>query len=134
VTVPHEIAIWQPDALASRLHTDLRAIGYGTDAEVFNYWDANPVAKIEGVDAVWLVVKGRDQAGKPSVMVVMGDCGNGGTATVTLDAKRLGLAGTFAAENWEDPSDEAAGRHGVVTLSPLKRHDFRVLRISTAAK
>jgi hypothetical protein len=134
VTVPHEIAIWQPDALAMRLRNALVEIGYGVDAEVFNYWDANPVVKIEGVDAVWLVVKGHDKAGKPSVMVVLGDYGNGGTATVVLDVKRLGLSKTFTAENWENPADKGVGQHGRVTLPTLKKHDFRVIRITPEAK
>jgi hypothetical protein len=133
-TVPHEIAIWQPDKLANALHLYLMSIGYGADAEVFNYWDENPVAKVEGVDAAWLVVKGRDEDGKLFVVVVLGDYGEGGTPKITLDAKRLGLPETFSAVNWENPNDKAVGTRGTVTLSPIKKHDFRVIHLTAGEK
>jgi hypothetical protein len=129
VTVPHEIIIWQPDKLAIDLHLFLNSIGYGADAQVFNYWDDNPVAKVEGVDAAWLLVKGRNKDGRPVVVLILGDYGDGGTAKVTLDAKRLGLPEKFTAENWEIPSEKSSGLNGTVTLSPLKKHDFRVISI-----
>lgn len=128
-TATHELSIWQPDRLASSLRTYLISIGYGADAQVFNYWDENPVAKMEGVDAAWLVVKGHDKDGKPLVALVLGDYGDGGTAKVTLDTKRLGLPDKFTAENWEIPAEKSVGLNGTVTLSPLKKHDFRVISI-----
>ncbi len=123
--IPHEIKVWQASALIAKLTKEMVGMGYGTpECAVHRYWDENPVARVEGIDGIFLVI-----AGKEKVMLVVSDYGNGGTAKVTLDVKRLGLPPDFAAANWEKPDEVATAANGVIELKDLKKHDFRALVI-----
>lgn len=124
--VPHEIKVWQTTPVYGKLTKAMLDLGYGTPAcAVHHYWDENPVAKVEGIDGIFLVL-----AGKEKVMLVVSDYGNGGTAKLTLDAKRLGLPADFTAVNWENPDEKVTAAGDTLTLPPLKKHDFRALLIA----
>jgi hypothetical protein len=82
------------------------------------------VAKVEGIDGIFLVL-----AGKEKTMLVVSDYGNGGTAKVTLDTKRLGLPANFTAVNWEKTNETVTASSGVIELNDFKKHDFRALVI-----
>jgi hypothetical protein len=123
--VPHEIKVWQVPGLYGRLLKSMFEIGYGTpECAVHHYWDENPVAKVEGIDGIFLVL-----AGKEKTMLVVSDYGNGGTAKVTLDTKRLGLPANFTAVNWEKTNETVTASSGVIELNDFKKHDFRALVI-----
>lgn len=124
--VPHEIKVWQTDPLFGKLTRKMLELGYGTpDCTVHNYWEDEPVVRIAGMDGIWLLL-----AGKSTVMLVVSDYGNGGTAKVTLDTKRLGLPADFAAVNWEKADDTVTAVGGTVELKDFRKHDFRVLLIA----
>lgn len=125
VCVPHEIKVWQTDALFGKLTKKLFEIGYGEDAKVYNYWDEKPVLKAEGLDLATLVVEGKD-----TVAVFVGDYGDGGKGKITLDTDRLGLAKDFTAVNYEDDKDATAAANGVLEVKDLKKHDFRMWLIA----
>lgn len=123
--VPHEIKVWQVGSRYYKLLQFMLALGYGTpECTVYHYWDENPVAEVEGLDAAWILFAGKDK-----VLVVIGDYGNGGTGKLTLDVRRLGLPADFTAVNWENAGEVMTAAGGVVTLAPLKKHDFRALVI-----
>ncbi len=123
--VPHEIKVWQTDALFGKLTKKLFEIGYGEDAKVHNYWDAKPVMKIDGLDEAFLVVEGKD-----TVAVFIGDYGNGGDGKITLDCERLGLPKDFTAVNYENEKDALAAANGTFDVKELKKHDFRMWLIA----
>jgi hypothetical protein len=128
--VPHEIKVWQVPGLYGRLLKAMVAMGYGTpECAVHHYWDEKPVATVKGIDGIFLTLAGKDK-----VMLVVSDYGNGGTAKVTLDPKRLGLPADFTAVNWEHPEDTVTAVNGTVTLPNFRKHDFRVLLINKAGK
>ncbi len=124
VCVPHEIKVWQTDGLFMKLTQAMIAMGYGEDAKVYNYWEENPVVTVDGLESAWLVVEGKDK-----IMLVISDYGNGGTAKVTLDTKRLGLPANFTAVNWENPNDKTTAANGTIALPNFRKHDFRALVI-----
>jgi len=125
VCVPHEIKVWQTDTLFGKLTEAMIDLGYGTPAcAVHNYWDENPVVRIEDMDGIFLALSSKDQ-----VMLVISDYGEGGTARITLDVERLGLAPDFTAANWENPEAVVTATEGVIELKDFRKHDFRVLII-----
>jgi len=129
VCVPHEIKVWQTDPLFGSLTKAMLDLGYGTtNCTVHNYWEENPVVKIEGLDAAWLLLDAKD-----ALFLVVGDYGDGGTGRVTLDTARLGLPPEFTAANWEQPEEAAKAAAGTLELGSLKKHDFRALRIPKGA-
>jgi len=130
VCVPHEIKVWQTDPLFASLTKKMFEVGYGTEddpstaCKVHRYWDDDPVAKVEGIDGIFIVLDGPE-----TVLAMVSDYGNGGTARVTLDVARLGLPAEFKAVNWENPADEVRATGGTVELKDIKKHDFRVILI-----
>ncbi len=123
--VPHEIKVWQTTPIYGKLTKTMLEVGYGLpECAVHRYWDDNPVAKVEGIDGIWIVIAGKDQ-----VLLVVSDYGAGGNAKVTLDTGRLGLPANFTAVNWENPEDKATAAGGMIVLPSLKKHDFRALVI-----
>lgn len=124
VCLPHEINIWQADPLFVKIKQYLYDLGYGRDAEVYNYWERQPVATITGADAVFLVVRGRTETA-----LLIANWGDTAPVTVTLDCEKLGLPREGEARNWENPAEAFPLRAGQFTLPNLPRHDFRLLRI-----
>jgi hypothetical protein len=123
--LPHELKVWQVDGQYGTLLKELVAMGYGTpECAVYRYWDENPVAKVEGIDGIWIVI-----AGKEKSMLVVSDYGNGGVAKVKLDTKRLGLPANFTAVNWEKTNETVRASGRVLELKDFKKHDFRALVI-----
>jgi hypothetical protein len=123
--VPHEIKVWQTTPIYRKLTQTMLEVGYGLpECAVHRYWDENPVATVEGIDGIWIVIAGKDQ-----VLLVVSDYGAGGTAKVTLDTGRLGLPANFTAVNWENPEDKATAAGGTITLPNVRKHDFRALLI-----
>jgi hypothetical protein len=123
--LPHEIKVWQVDGLYGKLLKAMFDMGYGaSECAVYHYWDENPVARVEGIDGIFLVLAGKEKA-----MLVVSDYGNGGTVKVTLDTKRLGLSANFTAVNWEQTNETVTAVSGVVEFKDLKKHDFRALVI-----
>ncbi len=121
--VPHEIKVWQTTPVYGRLMKVMLELGYGSpDCAVHHYWDETPVARIEGIDGIFLVLAGKEKA-----MLVVSDYGNGGTAKVTLDTRRLGLPANFTAVNWEKTNETVTAASGVIVLKDFKKHDFRAL-------
>jgi hypothetical protein len=98
--------------------------GYGVAAtRVFNYWDPEVPVTVSRPDAVALVVT------KPgSALVLACDYGAGGEATLALDLARLGMRGPLRATDTESnaPLDVSADSR---VQCPLKKHDFRLIRI-----
>jgi hypothetical protein len=144
-TIPHEIKVWQAPAIHGKLMQVMMAVGYGEPGcAVHHYWDENPVAKLEGIDGIWIAIAGKDK-----VLLVVSDYGNGGTAKVTLDTARLGLPANFKAVDAEkafapfgqpvmlDKAFEQevgqglaiAAQGGAITLKDIRKHDFRALLI-----
>jgi hypothetical protein len=124
--VPHEIKVWQVSSLYGKLLKAMFAMGYGTpECVVHHYWDEKPMATVEGIDGIFLVLAGKDK-----VMLVVSDYGNGGTGKVMLDIKRLGLPTNYTAVNWEKPDEKLTADGGVIELKDFKKHDFRVIVIS----
>lgn len=128
--VPHEIKVWQAGTLMQRLTRAMLNLGYGTPAcTVHHYWDEQPVATITGIDGIFLALETKD-----TIMLVVSDYGEGGTAKVALDIKRLGLPAAFTAVNWEKPTDTVNATGGVIELQGIKKHDFRVMMITKGAR
>jgi hypothetical protein len=99
----------------------LLEFGYGQpDVRVFNYWQPDHPVRVEGTDAATLVVS------KPgSAIVVVCDYADGGTLTLTPDAKALGIESDFAAKDAET-GEALPVTDGKVTFA-LKKHDFRMV-------
>ncbi len=135
VAVPHELALADgvSDATYVAVRTLLRSLGYGQDATVYHYWDAHPVARVTGLDAAWMAVRGKDAAGKPVTALFLGDYGNGGVADVKLDVERLGLVGAFTARNGENDEESVSGSDGHLLLPRLAKHDFRLWLLSASS-
>ncbi len=125
VVLTHEIIMQRPDKFLNRVLQSLYDMGYGTDAcRVYNYWQREPVARVEGIDSSWIVHDSEDQT-----LIVLCDWSDGGKPVVTLDCKRLGLPEDFQAKNWEDETQVFHAVDGRLTLPELKKHDLMILRI-----
>ena len=125
VALVHEIQVFDygPKRDAD-IYRKLFAFGYGLpDCRVLNYWQEGHPVRVEGVDARTLAIARGGQ-----VIVVLTDYGGGGTCRVVLDRRKLGLKAEAAAADLETgkPIDRAGP--GVFTF-PIKKHDFRILRI-----
>ncbi len=131
VVLTHEIIVQMPDPLLQRAREAMFKLGYGTDAcQVHNYWEAQPVATVAGLDSSWIVCDSPTQT-----LLVLCDWGDGGeTVEVTLDTARLGLPADFIAVNWEHPDDRRPATAGRFAAGPLKRHDFRLFTIDKEAR
>ncbi|MCL1857200.1 MAG: DUF6067 family protein, partial [Kiritimatiellaeota bacterium] len=120
VVLTHEIIVQMPDALLTSLKNILFDIGYGDTAEVFNYWEKNPVLNVEGLDSSWLAVKGNGK-----VALILCDWGDGApSVTVTPDMARLGLKAGYAATHAETQETVKADGDGRLVLPGIARHDF----------
>lgn len=125
VCMVHNLDIWQADSLYVQLRQYLYNMGYGTAAcTEYHYWDKQPVATITGMDAAYIVYNGKDR-----VVVFIADYGNGGTPTITLDTKKLGLPDNYTTVNWENANEKSLANTGTVILPAMKKHDFRMLVI-----
>jgi hypothetical protein len=126
VCLPYEISVYQADPLYIKIKAYLYSLGYGTRAcHTDHSWDKAPVLSVQGIDSAWIAFENHD-----TVAVVVTDYGNGGTAQLTLDTKRLGLPENFAAANWEKPSEMWTAMEGILTVPNIAKHDFRLLIIS----
>ena len=100
--------------------------GYGKpDVPVFNYWQPDNPARVEGADVTTLVVS------KPgSAVVVVCDYGNGGDLKLTLDPS-LKRGGTIRAKDMETNEPLVVAADGKVQFA-LKKHDFKLILVETA--
>jgi hypothetical protein len=98
--------------------------GYGTpEVKVFNYFDANYPAQISGSKtASLLLVKPKE------ALMIVTDYANGGDIRVQLDATALGLKGALTATDMETGEQLQVQQNSI--LFPLKKYDFRALRIT----
>jgi len=103
--------------------------GYGDDAvRVFNYWEEDLPVRVSRPDASHLIVT------RPgSAMVVVCDFGSGGDVLLTLDLKRLAMAGKPSAVDVETGQTLEVTADGGVKF-PLKKHDFKLVRIAGQTK
>jgi hypothetical protein len=95
------------------------------DVRFLGYWEANTglASKTKDVHlAGWL------RPGKVLVAVV--NTGEAGTATLTLDATKLGLPAAAGWKVWDAETKEALTHDATGTIAvPMKRHDYRQLII-----
>ncbi len=125
VCLAHELIVYQADPLYIRIRKHLFAQGYGTAAcRTYHYWDPQPVVTVDGLDVAWFAAAGTD-----GVTLIITDYGDGGTGTVRVNAKALGLPADFTVVNWEEPKDTTRAQGGGFQLTGLKKHDFRVLTL-----
>ena len=96
--------------------------GYGKpEVRVSQYWKKGHPAKVEGSDAVTLVLS------KPgSALVLVCDYGEGGNLSLVLDRKALALPARFGARNLETGEALEVTGEGKVRF-PLKKHDFALV-------
>jgi len=80
--------------------------------------------KISGIDAAFIAFQTEN-----AVVVFLADYGDGGTAKVALDTRRLGLPADFTAVNREDPEQKFRAADGAFTVPDMKKHDFLMLTI-----
>jgi hypothetical protein len=121
----HEIQVfdYRPER-DKEIYQKLFAFGYGTDrCRVFNYWQDDHPATVEGVDARTLIVTG----GREAIVVVTG-YGDGGRCRLTVRLEKLGLSSDAAATDSE--SGEAIDRAGSGKfVFDVNKHDFRMLHL-----
>jgi hypothetical protein len=130
VCLVHELVIYQADSLYTRIRQHLFNQGYGTDAcKIYNYWDKQPIIAVNGIDAAWIVVQGKDK-----ITIILSDYGKGGSAQVKVDTKKLGLPEDFVAVNWENSEQQYKAQNGIITINEIKQHDLRVLTIQNIRK
>jgi hypothetical protein len=97
--------------------------GYGSpQVKVYNYWQKNYPAQISGETSSLILSKPK------STFMVVCDYGNGGTFTVKLDTKALGLTGALVAKDAESGEQINVSPAGELSFN-LKKHDFKVLLV-----
>ncbi len=121
VALTHELKSVLNDDPYRGCFLKLLQFGYGKpDVRVFNYWQPENPVRVDGTDATTLVVS------KPgSAMIVVCDYANGGSPTLYVDTKALGLKADFAAKDAET-GEALPVAEGKVTFA-LKTHDFRMV-------
>ncbi len=98
--------------------------GYGQPGvAVSQYWRADHPAKVEGSDAVSLVVSKPDSA-----MILVCDYGDGGELGLTLARESLGLQGPIKATDMENGEPLTVTAGGAIQF-PLKKHDFKLILV-----
>lgn len=99
--------------------------GYGQPSvKVWNYWQSDFPAKISGESSSLLLSK------PGSTLLVVCDWGEGGNFKADLDAKALDLTGKLTATDAESGAALPVSDSGSLTF-PLKKHDFKVVHITT---
>ena len=113
---PHTAYMISPDYWSN--FQRLLEFGYGQPAtRVWNYWDANYPAHIEGSETSSLVVSKPGRA-----IIVVCDYGNGGDLKLTFD-----LTAKFTAKDME--SGQPLTVTGNTVQFALKKHDFKMILV-----
>ena len=108
-------------------YNQLLDFGYGEPGvDVSTYWQERHPARVEGSDAVSLVLH------KPGgALVVVSDWGQGGDLALVLDQAALGFKGqTLKATDLESQTELTVDDAGRI-LFPLKKHDFKTILVRT---
>ena len=123
VTLVHEIRVWDyGPAQEMEFLKKLHAFGYGeADCAVFNYWDDGHPVRVAGIDARTIAMA---RGGK--ALVIVTDYGDGGAATVKLDAKPLGIPAAAKAKDFET-GEAIAGDASSGLRFQMKKHDFKAM-------
>jgi hypothetical protein len=125
VALVHEIRPWGYYDLDElhRANMPLYEFGYGLeDCKVWRYWDAGQPVRIEGGSAKALVLAREGKA-----LVLVADFGDGGEVTLKVNAKSLGVSSPFTVMDVQ--TGEKLKMDGKQIRFPLKRHDYRIVRI-----
>lgn len=125
VCLTHEVQVfdWAP-ARDGQIYAKLFEFGYGADdCRTFNYWEPGHPLRVEGLRACTLAL-----ARNGAAVVVVTDYSGGGECRVALDLTKLGLQPAAAASDLETGAPVQRAAPGVFSF-PLKKHDFRILKV-----
>lgn len=125
VMLVHEIKTSDGGDLFWKIYHDLLDFGYGKpDVAVSQYWKKGHPARVEGSDAVTLVLS---RAG--SALVLVCDYGEGGDLVLRLERAALGLPERGVARNVETGQALELAADGAIRFS-LRKHDFRLILVA----
>ncbi len=124
--ITHEIKDWAvgwgKDGIYEKSLRLLYAFGYGADdCAVYNYWNKDFPAVIEGLDVAALVLVKNGEA-----LIVVCDYGEGGTCRLALDPEKIKIESGGRFRDLENGL--ILERKGDLACSfEIKKHDFRII-------